>query len=112
MVLTSTPRVRHASSTRDPSTKLPSYLQRNWERKAERNYQHVYETYMDVSRKCMRWQYIYLNSHDKKKRIYAKKRFQELYPTMMALNQIGLDDHLPFDTTLELNHFYYRLNQR
>lgn len=113
MVILSTPRVRHVPTTpTDLASRLPSTLQRKWERRADRNYQEVCKIYMKISEKCIWWRHVIRHSTDKKKRQHAKRCFLRTYPLMMALTQIGMDDHLPWGTCQKLDHFYYRLNTR
>lgn len=113
MVILSTPRVRHVRRTQsDVESRLPSTLQQKWERRADRNYQEVYEMYMKIAENCIWWRHVMRRSTDKKKRQHAKKCFLHHYPVMMAMTQIGMDDHLPFETPRKLDSFYYRLNTR
>lgn len=112
MVLISTPRIRRVSTRNNNGSELPSALQRKWERRADRNYQEVYEIYMKIAEKCIWWRRVIRHSSDKKKRQHAKKCFLRSYPTMMAMTQIGMDDHLPFGIPMKLDRFYYFLNLR
>lgn len=110
--MTSTPRVRHVASVKDLSSRLPTELKKKWAKRADRDYQSVYEIYMRIAEKCLWWRHIIKYCPDKKKKNTARKRFLTLYPEMMALNQIGLDDHLPFSTPMKLDHLYFKLNKR
>jgi hypothetical protein len=111
MVILSTPRVRHVRN-HSTADRLPSSLQRKWERRAHYNYQEVYEIYMKMAENCVWWRHVVRRSPDKKKRQHARKCFLRDYPVMMAMTQIGMDDHLPWGTCQKLDLFYYRLNTR
>ena len=112
MVIHTTPRIRRVATVTDLASRLPSQLQQKWERRADKNYQQVYDTYMKIAEKCIWYRHVIRHSSNKKKRQHAKKCFLKLYPTMMALTQIGMDDHLPFGTPFKLDCFYYHLNTR
>ena len=111
MVILSRPRIRHVPTTpTDLASRLPSTLQRKWERRADHNYQEVCKIYMKISEKCIWWRHVIRHSTNKKKRQHAKRCFLRTYPLMMALTQIGMNDHLPWDTCQKLDNLYYRLN--
>lgn len=105
----STPRVRCVSGS---SSRLLPELKRKWERKIEWDFPSVLATYLRMAEKCMWWRHVVRNSPDKKKRRYARKCFTKLYPEMMALTQMGLDDHIPFSVPMKLDRLYFKLNQR
>jgi len=109
-MIQTTPRVRRVPPNKDTLSTLPSKLQQKWDKKAEKNYQHVYDVYVKISRRCLLWRHVIKNSKDKKKRKDAKKRFLQFYPTMMALHFIGFDYILPCKTVDVLDILYHRLN--
>lgn len=109
MVIASTPRVR-CVRRKDPVSQLPSTLQKKWERRADRHYEEVCTIYLEIAQKCLWWNHVIHRSRDKKKRQDAKKSFLKMYPTMMALTQIGMDIHLPFGVPKKLDQLYYHLN--